>query len=51
MELLVDNKSSIHLVKNLMYHGRNKHIGTKFYFLRDQVNMGRIKLKHYKTEV
>jgi len=34
MQLLVDNKSAISLSKNLVFHGRSKHIETKFHFLR-----------------
>ena len=46
MELQVDNKSAIDLARNPVSHGRSKHIETKFHFLRDQVNKGKIRLKH-----
>ncbi|KHN46857.1 Copia protein, partial [Glycine soja] len=49
--LLVDNKSTIALAKNPVSHGRSKHIDTKFHFLRDQVNKGKVKLKHCRIEV
>ena len=45
----MDNKSAIDLARNPMSHGRSKHIETKFHFLRDQVNKGRIRLKHCGT--
>ena len=51
VELLVDNKSAIDLAKNLVSHGRSKHIKTKFHFLRDQVNKGKIDLKHCKKDL
>jgi len=53
VELLVDNKSAIDLAKNSVSHGRSKHIETKFHFLRlrDQVNKGKIDLKHCKTNL
>ena len=42
----MDNKSDIDLARNPVSHGRSKHIETKFHFLRDQVNKGKIRLKH-----
>lgn len=51
IELLVDSKSAIALAKNPISHGRIKHIDTKFHFLKDQVNKGRVKLKHCRTKV
>ncbi|GAU35215.1 hypothetical protein TSUD_204910 [Trifolium subterraneum] len=51
IQLLVDNKSAINLAKNPISHGRSKHIETRFHFIREQVNNGRIVLKHCPTEV
>ena len=51
VELQVDNKSTIDLARNLVSHGHSKHIETKFHFLRDQVNKGRIRLKHCGTDL
>ena len=51
VELIVDNKSAIDLAYNPVSHGRNKHINTKFHFLRDQVSKCRIKLRHCRSEV
>ena len=42
----MDNKSDIDLARNHVSHGCSKHIEIKFHFLRDQVNKGRIRLKH-----
>ncbi|RDX78417.1 Copia protein, partial [Mucuna pruriens] len=38
IKLLVDNKSTIDLARHPASHGRSKHIETRFYFLREQVN-------------
>jgi peroxiredoxin family protein len=51
VELMADNKSAINLAKYPIAHGRSKHIETKFHFLRDQVNKGRIKISYCKTEM
>ena len=40
--LQVDYNSTIHLAKNPMAHERSKHINTRYHFIRDQVNKGRI---------
>ncbi|RDX58041.1 Copia protein, partial [Mucuna pruriens] len=49
MKILIDNKSAISLAKHFIAHGRSKHIGTKFHFLRDQVSKGKLELKHCST--
>lgn len=46
MQLLVDNKSPISLAKNPVAHGRRRHIDTRFHFLKDQVNKGKLELVH-----
>ncbi|WVY90044.1 hypothetical protein V8G54_035558 [Vigna mungo] len=50
IQLMVDNKSAISLSKNHVFHGKSKHIDTKFHFLRDLVSQGRIELLHCSTE-
>lgn len=50
MQLLVDNKSTISLSKNPVFHGRSKHIETKFHFLRDEVSKWRLELIHCSTK-
>ncbi|XP_020266633.1 uncharacterized protein LOC109842135 [Asparagus officinalis] len=47
--IFVDNKSSIHLAKNPVHHGRSKHIDTRFHFLRDHVKQKTVELKHCHT--
>lgn len=51
VELTVDNKSSISLSNNLMFHGKSNHISTKFHFLIDLVNQKRIELVQRSNEV
>nr|GFA86912.1 ribonuclease H-like domain, reverse transcriptase, RNA-dependent DNA polymerase [Tanacetum cinerariifolium] len=35
--IMVDNKSAIALMKNPVFHGRSKHIDTKYHFIRECV--------------
>lgn len=48
--LYVDNKSAIDLAKNPVFHGRSKHIDTRYYFIRECVERGEIILKHISSE-
>ena len=45
-----DNCSAIKLSKNLVLHGRSKHIDVKYRYLRDLANDGVINLIHCKCE-
>lgn len=49
--LYVDNKFAIALMKNPVFHGRNKHIDTSFHFIRECVEKGLVVVKHVSTEV
>jgi len=49
-EINCDNNSTIQLSKNSIVHGRNKHIGVRFHFLRDLVNDGAVKLSFCSSE-
>lgn len=51
IQLMVDNKSAINLAKNPVSHGRSKHIETRFHFLRDQVNKGRLEVIYCPTDL
>lgn len=44
--LRVDNQSAIALIKNPVFHGRSKHINTRFHFIREYVERGEIKVEH-----
>ncbi|GKE03009.1 putative RNA-directed DNA polymerase [Tanacetum coccineum] len=44
--LFVDNRSSIDLMKNPVFHGRSKHIDIRFHFIRECVENGKITVTH-----
>ena len=45
-----DNQSAICMAKNPQFHGRAKHIGIKYHFIREQVDNGTVELKFCPTE-
>ncbi|CAM8989664.1 unnamed protein product [Rhodiola kirilowii] len=47
--LNIDNKSAISLCKNPVHHDRSKHIDTRFHFIRECVEEGKIVVKHVST--
>ena len=49
-QIYCDNGSTINLSKNLVLHGRSKHIDVKYHFLRDLTNDGVINLIYYRSE-
>ncbi|KAI3824783.1 hypothetical protein L1987_06254 [Smallanthus sonchifolius] len=49
--LLVDNISAIALMKNPVFHGRSKHIDTKYHFIRECVEQGQIHVQHVSGEL
>ncbi|GJV66870.1 hypothetical protein Tco_1482379 [Tanacetum coccineum] len=46
----VDNKSAIALMKNLVFHGRSKHIDTKYHFIRECVEREDIQVEFISGE-
>ncbi|GKC06221.1 ribonuclease H-like domain, reverse transcriptase, RNA-dependent DNA polymerase [Tanacetum coccineum] len=46
----VDNKSAITLMKNPVFHGRSKHIDTKYYFIRECVERDDIQVEFVSGE-
>ena len=40
--IYVDNKSAIALMKNPVFHGRSKHIDTRYHFIRECVESGKV---------
>nr|GEU66558.1 zinc finger, CCHC-type [Tanacetum cinerariifolium] len=46
----VDNKSAISLMKNLIFHGRSKHIDTKYHFIRECVEREDIQVEFLSEE-
>ena len=49
-ELKMDSQSAIALSKNLVLHDRSKHIDTRFHFIRDCVDSGRICVDYTSTQ-
>jgi hypothetical protein len=43
--LKVDNKATIDLIKNLVHHGRSKHIRIRYHFIRECAAEGRIEVQ------
>ena len=48
--ILCDNSSTIKLSKNLVLHGRSKHIDVRFHFLHDLTREGTIELVYCGTQ-
>ncbi len=49
--LCIDNQSALSVAKNPEHHGRMKHLDLRFYWLRDEVEKGRIKMAHLATDL
>jgi hypothetical protein len=47
--LLVDNNSAIALMKNPVFHGKSKHIDTRFHFIRQCIERGQIVVRRVGT--
>ncbi|GJY57004.1 hypothetical protein Tco_0456119, partial [Tanacetum coccineum] len=43
--LFCDSQSAIHLTKNLVFHGRMKHIKIRYHYIRELVSEGTLSLK------
>jgi hypothetical protein len=48
--LRVDNKSTISLIKNLVYHDRSKHIDVRYYLIREYEQTSQIAVDFIRTE-
>ena len=46
----IDNQSALQVAKNLEHHGRMKHLDLRYYWLRDEVKKGSIRLEHIRTD-
>ena len=46
VKLRVDNRSAIALCKNPVFHGRSKHIETRFHMIRDLVEQKTVEVSH-----
>ena len=45
-----DNQSAISMARNPQFHGRTKHIGIKYHYIREEVNHRRVELIYCLTE-
>jgi hypothetical protein len=46
VKLFIDNQSAIQLIRNLVFHERTKHIDTRFHFIRECVEDGKVAIEH-----
>jgi hypothetical protein len=49
--LFIDNQSAIAVAKNPEHHGRLKHLDLKYYWLREEVNSGKIAVQYCPTKL
>ncbi|KAK9069713.1 hypothetical protein SSX86_010107 [Deinandra increscens subsp. villosa] len=49
--LRVDNMPAIALMKNPVFHGKSKHIHTRFHYIRECVDNEQVRVKHVSGEV
>ena len=47
----IDNKSAIALTKNLVFHGRNKHIHRRYHFIRECVENRHIEVEYVPGDI
>jgi hypothetical protein len=50
VKLLMDNKSTIALSKNLVHHDRSKHIDTRYHYIRERIEKGKVEVDHVGTK-
>ncbi|KAK2985059.1 hypothetical protein RJ640_022937 [Escallonia rubra] len=48
--IYVDNKSTIALAKNSVFHDRSKHIDTQYHFIRESIAKKQVQVKYVKSE-
>ena len=51
MVIFSDSQSAIQLCKNPVFHDRTKHIDVRFYYIRDIVKKGIVKLEKIPSEI
>jgi hypothetical protein len=49
VKLNIDNNSAISLCKNPVFHDRSKHIDTRYHFIRENMEKGKINVEHIGT--
>ncbi|KAH9697084.1 hypothetical protein KPL71_023464 [Citrus sinensis] len=50
IEICVDNKSTIALSKNPVFHDRSKHIDTRYHFIRECIARKEVQIKYVKSQ-
>uniref|UniRef100_A0A803PXN5 Retrovirus-related Pol polyprotein from transposon TNT 1-94-like beta-barrel domain-containing protein n=1 Tax=Cannabis sativa TaxID=3483 RepID=A0A803PXN5_CANSA len=50
VSVFLDSQSAIHLSKNLIYHGRSKHIDIRMFWIRDKIESGEIELEKVPSD-
>ena len=48
--ILCDNQSCIKIIENPVFHNRSKHIEIKYFYIRDMMQKGAIKLQYVSTD-
>ncbi len=48
--LHIDNQSALSVMRNPDHHGHVKHLDLHFYWLRDEIEHGRIQVEHLHTD-
>lgn len=48
--LLIDNKSTLELSKNPVYHERSKHIDTRYHYIPECISNGEVDVDHVSTD-
>ena len=49
-KIMCDNSSTVSISKNLVFHGRTKHIKIKFHFIREVQQSNEVMLIHCSSE-
>ncbi len=49
--LHIDNRSDLSVARNPEHHGHMKHLDLRFYWLRDEVEWGKINVVHLSTDL
>ena len=47
--ILCDNQSCIKMIENLVFHDKSKHIEIRYFYIRDMIQKGAIKLQYVST--
>ena len=48
--ILCDNQSCIKMTENPVFHDRSKHIEIRYFYIRDMMQKGAIKLQYVSTD-